>query len=489
MPTELAEASEATVPDNSAPDHTERNKLVINLLLISAFVVILNETIMNVALKSIMGSLAIDKSTAQWLSTGFMLTMAVVIPTTGFLLKRYSTRTVFIAAMGLFSLGTLTAAIAPGFLVLLLGRIIQASGTAIMFPLLTTTVMNLVPPATRGKTMGNISTVISVAPAIGPLISGLILSTLDWRWIFILVLPIALGALGLGVAKVKNVTTPEKARIDSLSVVLSAFAFGGLVFGLSSVAQWIAGHALMQPWIPLVVGSVAFVLFVLRQLHLQRSNAALLDLRTFRSFGFTISLSMMALMMMALFGVIIVLPLFMQNVMHLKPLATGALMLPGGLVMGLAAPTVGRLYDKHGPRPLLIPGSIIVSLTLWGMTLFDSHTAYAWVFAAYTALCLGLALVFTPLFTSSLGSVKPELYSHGSALIGTVQQLAAAAGTAVFIFLLTVQSLALRAGGANAVTAEAGGDRAAFICGAIISLLAVAASPFVTKPAVSEWGH
>jgi DHA2 family lincomycin resistance protein-like MFS transporter len=159
--------------------------------------------------------------------------------------------------------------------------------------------------------------------------------------------------------------------------------------------------------------------------------------------------------------------------------------------MGLLAPAVGRLYDKHGPRPLLIPGSIIVSLTLWGMTLFDAHTEFAWVFAAYTVLCFGLALVFTPLFTASLGSVKPELYSHGSAMIGTVQQLAGAAGTAMFILLLTAQTLALQTGGANLVDAQAGGVRAAFICGAIISMVAVAASLFVKKPAATEheWGH
>ena len=149
----------------AAAETNSRNRLVIGLLLVSSFVVILNETIMNVALPVLMRDLRIDAAAAQWLSTAFMLTMAVVIPITGWLLQRFHTRSVYLAAMSLFSVGTLVAALAPGFPMLLVGRVVQASGTAIMLPLLFTTVMMLVPPATRGRTIGNISIVISVAPA------------------------------------------------------------------------------------------------------------------------------------------------------------------------------------------------------------------------------------------------------------------------------------------------------------------------------------
>ena len=224
----------------TTPDHSGRNRLVINLMLVATFVVFLNETIVGVAVPRVMEDLRIEASTAQWLSTAFMLTMAIVIPTTGFLMQRLSTRTVFILAMSLFSLGTAIAAIAPGFEVLLVGRVVQASGTAIMMPLLMTTVMTLVPPHERGKTMGNISIVMSVAPAVGPAVGGLIVQALDWRFIFILVLPIALFALVLGGLRVKNVTEKTNVPLDVLSVILSAFAFGGLVYGLSSIGESIA---------------------------------------------------------------------------------------------------------------------------------------------------------------------------------------------------------------------------------------------------------
>lgn len=201
---------------------TARNKLVIALLLVSAFVVILNETIMSVAVPVLMEDLQIEASAAQWLTTVFMLTMGVVIPITGFLLQRFHTRTIFMAAMLFFSFGTLTCALAPGFEVLVGGRVIQAVGTAIMMPLLMTTVMTLVPASSRGKTMGNIAIVMSVAPALGPTISGLVLNVLDWRWIFWLVLPIAVGSLILGAAKIQNVTNPRRVPIDVISVILSS---------------------------------------------------------------------------------------------------------------------------------------------------------------------------------------------------------------------------------------------------------------------------
>nr|WP_199859677.1 DHA2 family efflux MFS transporter permease subunit [Frigoribacterium sp. CFBP 8759] len=478
-------ADTATAGADGDPAGTEaRNKLVIGLLLVSAFVVILNETIMGVALPSLTRDLDITVTAGQWLTTGFMLTMAVVIPITGFLLQRFNTRPVFITAMSLFSLGTAISAIAPGFGVLLLGRVVQASGTAIMMPLLMTTVLTLVPPATRGRTMGNISIVISVAPAIGPTISGVILSVLEWRFMFILVLPIALVALALGAARVKNVTTPKKVPLDVTSVILSAFAFGGIVFGLSSIGE--GAEAAVPAWVPLAVGVVALVAFVLRQRSLQRRDRALLDLRTFSSRTFTISASVLGVGMIALFGTLIVLPIYLQNVHGLDPLATGLLLLPGGLVQGLLSPVVGRLFDKYGPTVLLVPGTTLVSAVLWFMSTVSESTPIPMVLAAHVALSIGLAFMFTPLFTSGLGSLPSNLYSHGSAIVGTVQQLAGAAGTAVFVTVMTLAATAAASQSGAGAAATGAGVRAAFLVGAIISVFAVVGSFFVRRPPVVE---
>ena len=478
-------ADEATFPE----DHSARNRLVIGLLLVSAFVVILNETIMGVALPHLMADLKISASLAQWLTTAFMLTMAVVIPVTGYLLQRLNTRPVFILAMSLFSAGTLISALSPGFVMLVIGRIVQASGTAIMMPLLMTTIMHLVPPQSRGKTMGNISIVISVAPAIGPTISGLILSALDWRWLFLLVLPIALAALALGAWKIKNVTEPTTAPIDILSVPLAAIGFGSFVYGLSGLGEAAVHPPVVSPWIPLAVGAAVIVVFVLRQLRLQRQDRALLDMRTLAIKAFAIPAVMMAILMMSMFGVFILLPIYLQNVLGLTTLQTGLLLLPGGLIMGLCAPTVGSLFDRYGPLPLVVPGAILFSAVMWGLTFIQQDTSFWMLLFAHIVLSIGLALMFTPLFTSSLGALPPNLYSHGSAMIGTTQQVAGAAGTALFVAIMTMRHASAVAGG-DAIAATTDGIRAAFLCGAVISIAAVATAFFIKKPVGGQgMGH
>lgn len=463
-------------------DTSERDTRVLWLLLVATFVVILNETIMSVAITDIMRDFHVDARAGQWLTTVFMLTLAVVIPITGILLQRFSTRSMFIAAMTLFSAGTVIAATAPVFSVLLVARVVQASGTAIMMPLLMTTIMTVVAPAARGRTMGNVSIVISVAPAIGPTIAGVILSTLAWRWIFWFVLPIAVAMLVFGALRVRNVSTPTQVPIDALSVVLSVFGFGGVVYGLSRVGATDGGSSggtatLMV--IAFVVGGVGLVLFVLRQLFLQRRERALLDLRTFASSLFSMSIVLMAVSMAALLGTVILLPIFMQQVLELDPLYIGLLLLPGGLIMGLLAPFVGRLYDRYGARRLLVPGATAMSAALWMLAFVGAHTSPWYLLAAHIVLSVGLAFLFTPLFTAGLGAVPERFYSHGSAIIGTIQQVAGAAGTALFVAVMSVRAAALVATGASAAEGTASGIGLAFLVGAVLSLGAIAVAFFV----------
>jgi MFS transporter, DHA2 family, lincomycin resistance protein len=462
-------------------DNAGRNRLVINLLLVATFVVILNETLMAVAIPRLMHDLNVTAGAVQWLTTAFLLTVSVVIPVTGFLLQRMNTRPIFMLAMSLFTLGTLIATLASNLELLILARVIQASGTAIMLPLLMTTVMTLAPPETRGKTMGFITTVISVAPAIGPTISGFILNYLSWRWLFILVLPISLGALALGARRIQNVTTPHHARIDAVSVILSGVAFGGLVYGISNIGVP-AAQGTVPAGIWSAVGAVFLTVFVFRQISLQKTGYPLLDLRTFESRNFTVSVLLIAIMMMSLFGTVILLPIYLQYVLGLSTLQTGLLLLPGGLLMGLLGPHVGRLYDKAGPIRLLVPGVIVVSAVLWAMTLLGAATWVGYILAGHVVMSVGFAFLFTPLFTVSLSSLKPSLYAHGSAVIGSLQQVAGAAGVALFVALMSARSTSLAARGLAPVDALTGGIRSGFLCGAIISLLAVGCVFLVRRP-------
>lgn len=460
-----------------------RDRTAITLLLISVFVVFLNETMMSVAVSRIMDDLGISASAGQWLTTAFALTMAVVIPITGFLLQRLATRPVFLLGMSLFSLGTLVAAISPTFAVLVTGRVVQASGTAIMLPLLMTTVLTLVPPERRGRIMGRISIVISVAPAVGPTLSGIVLEFAPWRTLFWIMLPLGILALVVGALRVPNVSEPRRVPLDVLSVILAAIGFGSLVWGLSLMGEAAEGLAVLPPWLPVSIGLVTLAVFVLRQIRLQRDDRALLDLRTFQSTAFAQAVALLSISMIALFGTVIVLPLYLQRVLGYETAVTGLALLPGGLLMGLLGPTVGRLYDRYGPRPLVIPGAVLLSIVFWSFTLVDETTPLALVIIGYLGMTLGLAFLFTPLFTAGLGALPPRFYSHGSATIGTMQQVAGAAGTAVFVALLAIGTTL--AGGADTETATAAqlaaGVHLAFLAGAIVSLGAVAVALFVRR--------
>jgi MFS transporter, DHA2 family, lincomycin resistance protein len=458
--TDTAPADDPTA--DTAAD-TRAASVVIALLVGSAFVMILNETIMSVALPALIASLGVTVGTAQWLTSGFLLTMAVVIPITGFLLQRFPPRRIYVASMSLFATGTLIAALAPGFPLLLAGRIVQACGTAVMVPLLMTTVIRLVPAHRRGAMMGTITVVIAVAPAVGPTLSGLILTALGWRWMFWIVLPIALVALAVGLRWLRIAAETRPVPLDLVSVLLSALAFGGLVFGLSGVGEAARGEALVNPWLPTAVGAAAMTLFVHRQLRLQRDGRALLDLRPLAHRPFLVSMVLVVLSMMSLFGALILLPLFLQNVLGATAFVTGLVVLPGGLVMGLLGPVVGRLYDRIGARPLVIPGAVVLAAALWALTALGASSPLWQVIANHVVLVVGLSLMLTPLVTDALGQLPGDLDSHGSAITATLQQVAGAAGTALFVTVMTLAAADPTAG------TDVRGARAAFLCAAIIA--------------------
>lgn len=470
---------------------------VIWLLLVAAFVAILNETTMGIAIPHLNKDLGLPPEIGQWLTSAFMLSMAVVIPTTGFLLQRFTTRQVFLSAISAFSLGTLLCLVAPGFQFLLAGRIVQATGTGIMMPLLMTTMMNVVPPRSRGRLMGRVGLVISLAPAIGPSLSGAILDSLSWRWIFAIVLPIALVSLALGAKWMTNLGQTTDARIDMLSVILSALAFGGIVFGLSQFggshgreadpATSTAGA--MSSTVPvaaIAAGSVFLALFVWRQLALLRKGNPLLDLRVFRTRNFTLAVLIMSIVAMSMFGTLTLLPQYLQNVAGFTALESGLVLLPGSVLMGILAPLIGRIYDAVGPRPLLVPGTFLVSAVLFFYSTLTPGTPVELLVAAQTAMSVGLAMSFTPLFSSSLGSLDRTLYSHGSAVLNTLQQVGGAAGVSI---LLTAYSGILHAGeqrGLDVATAGAPGARAAFFIAALLSVVPLVLSSFIRKPADQE---
>ncbi|MEU8385048.1 MDR family MFS transporter [Streptosporangium sp. NPDC048865] len=459
-------------PATSAAAPPGRTPAVIRLLVLATFVVILNETIMINAIPRLMSALHITEQTAQWLSTAFMLTMAAVIPITGWFLQRVSTRSAYATAMGLFLLGTALAAVAPSFEVLLGARIVQASGTAVMMPLLMTTLMQVVPESDRGRVMGTVSLAISVAPAMGPTVSGVILQFGSWRLLFAVVLPIAALITWRGLKQLKNVGEPKFSTIDWLSVVTAAVGFGGLVYGLS---RFEGGDVAVAVAI-VAAGLVAIAVFVVRQLVLQKRGVPLLDLRTLRHRTYTVALILMSVAFMAMLGSMVLLPLYLQNIRGLNALEAGLLVMPGGLAMGLLGPTVGRLFDRFGGRVLVVPGAIGITLALVGFTQVTMTMPLWQLLGLHTLLMLGLAATFTPVFTLGLGAVPPPLYSHASSILSTLQQVAAAIGTALVITVMSARADSLKSAGVTQTLANLDGMRLAFVIGAALSVAVIVAA-------------
>ncbi|MFF0473939.1 DHA2 family efflux MFS transporter permease subunit [Streptomyces sp. NPDC004284] len=456
---------------------------VLRILVLSTFVVLLNETIMVNAIPRLMREFEVTAAAAGWLSTSFMLTMAVVIPVTGWFLQRVTTRTAFGLAMALFLAGTSLAAAAPAFPVLLTARVIQAGGTAVMMPLLMTTLMTLVPPQDRGRVMGNITLVISVAPALGPAASGVLLQLGSWRLLFLAVLPIAGAMALLGRRQLVNIGEPQAGPIDWLSVPLAAVGFGALVYGLSGLGAEGSAQAPVPPAVTTLAGVVLVGLFAWRQLALQRSSTPLLDLRTLTHRHFSVALVLMCLSFMALMGAFILLPIYLQEVSELTSLQTGLLLIPGGLTMGLLGPQVGKLYDRLGAPRLVVPGAALTAVCLALFALLTSEQTSPWlVLVLHVALSAGMAFVFTPVFTSGLSVLPPHLYPHGSAILGSLQQVAAAAGTALVISVMSGHAATAAAGGADTAGALATGVRWGFGVGAVIGGLAVLIALLVRTP-------
>ncbi|MEU7479946.1 MDR family MFS transporter [Lentzea sp. NPDC042327] len=459
---------------------------MVRLLVLATFVVILNETLMINAIPRLMESLHVSEQAAQWVSTAFMLTMAAVIPITGWFLQRVTTRQGYLIAMSVFMAGTAISAAAPTFTVLLIGRIVQAAGTAVMMPLLMTTLMTVVPEQDRGRVMGNVTLAISVAPAMGPAISGLILQLGSWRLLFVAVLPIAGAVTYFGLRQLTNIGEPKVSTIDWLSAALATVGFGGLVYGLSLFGE---GTDHLGPTIGVVVaGAATITFFVLRQLRLQRTGAPLMDLRTLSHRTFALALILMCVAFLAMMGSMILLPLYLQNLRGLTPLETGLLLMPGGLAMGLLGPTVGKVYDRLGSRPLVLPGSIGIVLSLAGFTQISTTMPYWQILALHALLMVSLAATFTPIFTLGMGALPPDMYPHGSSILGTLQQVAAALGTALVVTVMSARASSLVADGVAAGAAQLSGMKIAFVVATVLAAATIVVAVLLPSRASASVG-
>lgn len=407
--------------------------VVMAVLLAGAFVIILNQTLLNTALPAFMREFDITANAAQWVTTLFMLVNGIMIPATAYLIQKFSTRTMFFAALGIFALGTVICAIAPVYAVLLLGRVVQAASGGMIMPLMQTILFAIFPIHRRGTAMGTFGLVISFAPAIGPTLSGFIVDNWSWRVLFVMMLPIALGALLFAHLTLRNVTEQTDPTLDVLSVILSTFGFGGLLFGFSTAGStgWLSPQVLA----PLLVGGAAVGWFVHRQLHLEDP---LLELRVLRKGMFTLGTVLGMLVFMAMIGGMLMIPLFMQNMSDFTALESGLVLLPGAVVMGVMSPVTGRIFDRFGARALAVIGFALLSAMSLMLARLSVETSFAYIAIVNAVRMLGTAMVIMPVTTAALNQLPSRMIPHGAAVNNTLRQIAASVGTAALVTVMTV---------------------------------------------------
>ncbi|PWW02386.1 DHA2 family lincomycin resistance protein-like MFS transporter [Paenibacillus cellulosilyticus] len=427
------EAANQAAMSAEGPDLSKIKRApIVIALIIGAFVAILNETLLGNAFPDLIKALNVTASTIQWLSTAYMLVVGVLVPVTAILQEWFTTRQMFIGAMTFFLIGTIIAAFAPGFEVLLVGRVVQALGTGLMLPVMMNTILAIFPPEKRGGAMGLIGLVIMVAPAIGPTVSGLILDSLEWRWLFYLVIPLAVFSIIFASIYMKNVSTITKPKVDILSIILSTIGFGGVVYGFSKSGD--LGWSDPEVYWMVTAGVLGILLFAVRQLTLK---SPVMDMRAFKFPMFSLVTVLMLVMMMTLFSTLTLLPMYLQGPLMLTAFASGLLMLPGGLVNGLMAPVAGILFDKLGPRVLVIPGLAIVVVAIYLFTGIDMDTTKGYLIMVHIIMMIGISLVMMPAQTTALNQLPRALYPHGTAIMNTLQQVAGAIGVALFISIMS----------------------------------------------------
>ncbi|PIC83518.1 DHA2 family efflux MFS transporter permease subunit [Sporosarcina sp. P1] len=465
---------------------------IIAILFIGAFVAILNNTLLNIALPVIMEEFSITPSAVQWLTTGYMLVNGIMIPASAFFIQKFTNRRIFIIAMVLFSLGTFIAIIAPTFSLLVVARMIQATGSALMMPLLMNVMLTAFPIEKRGAALGMFGLVMFTAPAIGPTLSGWIVEHYSWRTLFEIVLPISLLTLALAIFKLKNITPNRDVRINFSSLVLSTIGFGGLLYGFSSAGE--KGWSSPIVYGTIAIGTISLVLFILKQL---RMKEPMLDFRIYKYPMFALASVVSMVLSVAMFSGMILTPLYVQNVRGISPLDAGLLMLPGAVLMGIMSPITGRLFDKYGPRVLVYTGLSISVFSTYLLSQLQMDTGYYYLMGVYTLRMFGLSMVMMPVMTNGMNSLPMISNPHGTAMNNTLQQVSGAIGSALLLTLMTkrldvsaaVQAKDLAASGVDVSTMKAEIERMAMLDGVnhaffistMITLVALILSLFIKR--------
>ncbi|HGZ8849619.1 TPA: DHA2 family efflux MFS transporter permease subunit [Staphylococcus aureus] len=408
---------------------------ILAALLFGMFIAILNQTLLNVALPKINTEFNISASTGQWLMTGFMLVNGILIPITAYLFNKYSYRKLFLVALVLFTIGSLICAISMNFPIMMVGRVLQAIGAGVLMPLGSIVIITIYPPEKRGAAMGTMGIAMILAPAIGPTLSGYIVQNYHWNVMFYGMFIIGIIAILVGFVwfKLYQYTTNPKADIPG--IIFSTIGFGALLYGFSEAGN--KGWGSVEIETMFAIGIIFIILFVIREL---RMKAPMLNLEVLKFPTFTLTTIINMVVMLSLYGGMILLPIYLQNLRGFSALDSGLLLLPGSLIMGLLGPFAGKLLDTIGLKPLAIFGIAVMTYATWELTKLNMDTPYMTIMGIYVLRSFGMAFIMMTMVTAAINALPGRLASHGNAFLNTMRQLAGSIGTAILVTVMTTQT-------------------------------------------------
>ncbi|WP_010621855.1 MDR family MFS transporter [Paucilactobacillus suebicus] len=438
--------------------------LMVIVMLLGSFLSLLTETFLNNALPSIMKSFSISESTVQWLSTGYLMVAGLMIPISAWIFKRFDVKKTYMVLLSIFLFGSIIAYLSPNFSVLLSGRLIQAIAAGSLMPLIQNVTLSIYPAEKRGAAMGVTGIVVTFAPAVGPTLSGFIIDNLGWRDLFGVLIPITILFMVLAMIFVKHINQPENITVDSRSLVYSTLGFGALLYGFSNIGN--TGTVNMTTIVSIIFGIVLLIIFGKRQLT---TSNPLIELRIFKTKTFTITTILSALSNIALLGVELIMPLYIQNVLGKSALVSGLVMLPGAIIMGILNPLTGNLYDKYGIKNLSLIGYLILIIGTIPMLSFGLNTNLALVSVIYAIRIVGISFVMMPTYTAGINSLKENLAIYGNAASSTVRQVAGSLGTAILMMIVSLFTVTKSNGSTNLISLN-NGYHMAFIVAIIMSI-------------------
>lgn len=450
-------------------------------IVVGMIMVILDSTVMNIAMPALMGDFDANINTMQWSITAYTLSLSAVIPLAGWLTDRFGAKQIFLITIFLFTAGSVLCSFATTPEQLIIYRIIQGIGGGMVQPIGMAIIFKLAPPNKQGAVMGMLGIPMMLGPALGPVLGGYLLEYATWHWIFLINLPIGIIAILVGLRYLPKVERKTVPALDFWGMLLAPIAFATLSYAVSEGGEdWGATNTLVS----LAVGIVALVLFIIVEL---RHKQPLLELRVFGSFDFTIGIVTSWLSTMALFGSFLFVPLYMQQVFGYEPLKTGFMILPQVAMTGLFMPIGGKLFDKFGARVVSIVGIAFIAAGLFYMSQIQADSGAGYVIIATMLMGVGMGLSMMPVNTHILKVAPRNLVGRVTPLVSAAQQVVvsfAVAGLASYMGTRTEDHMASNQGDLAASLVSAFGDT--FLVAGIIAVAGALLAFLLRKPKIAE---